>query len=96
MADIGTAATFDFVAPGAVYAGGNIAPGIGMRLKALHSYTAALPEPETDGPIPAWGKSTGGKTSEPSKRLEVSHTPPFMVVLPLSIVSLSSIAWQNY
>jgi len=58
VADIGTAATFDFVAPGAVYAGGNIAPGIGMRLKALHSYTAALPEPETDGPIPAWGKST--------------------------------------
>lgn len=58
VADIGTAATFDFVAPGGVYAGGNIAPGIGMRLKALHSYTAALPEPETDGPVPAWGKST--------------------------------------
>ncbi|MBP1677433.1 MAG: putative transcriptional acitvator, Baf family [Bacteroidetes bacterium] len=41
--DAGTAITYDFVDRNGVYHGGNIAPGIEMRLKALHNYTSKLP-----------------------------------------------------
>jgi type III pantothenate kinase len=43
VADIGTACTYDVVTADATYAGGNIAPGPGMRLRALHHFTARLP-----------------------------------------------------
>ncbi len=40
--DAGTAITIDFVANG-VFRGGNISPGVDMRLEALHEKTAKLP-----------------------------------------------------
>jgi type III pantothenate kinase len=40
--DAGTAITYDFLRKG-VYKGGNISPGINIRLKALHSFTDKLP-----------------------------------------------------
>ena len=40
--DAGTAITIDFVDCG-VYRGGNISPGVDMRLEALHDKTATLP-----------------------------------------------------
>ncbi len=40
--DVGTAITFDIVSQGK-YLGGNIAPGMQMRLNALHTFTAKLP-----------------------------------------------------
>lgn len=43
VVDAGTAVTYDFVTPDGVYAGGNIAPGITMNLRALHEFTARLP-----------------------------------------------------
>lgn len=43
VADIGTAATFDFVTAAGEYLGGNISPGPGMRLRALNRFTARLP-----------------------------------------------------
>ncbi len=43
VADIGTACTYDFVAANGSFLGGNIACGPGMRLRALHHYTARLP-----------------------------------------------------
>lgn len=59
VVDMGTAITYDHVSAGAVYRGGNIAPGIRMRLKALHHYTARLPLVEAaDGDVPLWGFST--------------------------------------
>ncbi len=58
VADVGTAVTYDFVDADARYFGGNIAPGITMRLTALASHTAALPQVTADGPVPLWGTST--------------------------------------
>lgn len=58
--DIGTAVTYDRVSAEAVYLGGNIAPGLFMRLKALHHYTARLPlvDPREDAKSPLWGDDT--------------------------------------
>lgn len=58
VVDIGTAVTYDLVGPDAAFHGGNIAPGTGMRLRALHAFTAALPEVSSDGPLPEWGEDT--------------------------------------
>lgn len=58
VADIGTAITYDRVTADARYTGGNIAPGIYMRLCALNHYTARLPMVETDGQVPLWGDNT--------------------------------------
>jgi type III pantothenate kinase len=40
--DAGTAITYDYLL-GNIYKGGNIAPGLEMRFKALHRYTGKLP-----------------------------------------------------
>lgn len=56
--DSGSAITFDFVDSKGNYHGGNIAPGIKMRLKALHDYTACLPTIEKEGEVPAIGYNT--------------------------------------
>jgi type III pantothenate kinase len=41
--DMGTCVTFDFISKKKDYLGGAIAPGIQMRLKALHHFTGKLP-----------------------------------------------------
>jgi len=41
--DMGTAITYDFVREDGTYMGGNIAPGVQMRLKALNKFTDKLP-----------------------------------------------------
>lgn len=41
--DAGTCITFEFKNANDEYLGGAIAPGIQMRFKALHDYTAKLP-----------------------------------------------------
>lgn len=43
VVDAGTAITYDFVDAGGNYWGGNIAPGVDMRLKSLHHFTNKLP-----------------------------------------------------
>lgn len=58
VSDIGTAVTYDFIKPHNVYCGGNIAPGVHLRLRALAAFTDALPAVECDGPIPQWGEDT--------------------------------------
>lgn len=55
--DVGTCITYD-VAIGSDYLGGNISPGINMRLRALHSYTESLPKVFADGDVPFIGTST--------------------------------------
>lgn len=44
--DLGTCLKFDFVDHQGVYRGGSIAPGLGMRYRALHEFTARLPRLE--------------------------------------------------
>lgn len=58
VVDIGTAVTYDRLSADARFLGGNIAPGIGMRLRALNTFTSALPKISSAGPAPLWGHST--------------------------------------
>lgn len=56
--DAGTCITYDFVDASGFYAGGNIAPGLRMRLEALHERTARLPLVSKEGEVPDLGKDT--------------------------------------
>ena len=49
IVDCGTALTIDLVTADGVFRGGNISPGVRMRLEALHERTAALPACEPAG-----------------------------------------------
>lgn len=42
--DAGTCITYDYLSKEGVYSGGNISPGLNMRLKAMHLLTGKLPE----------------------------------------------------
>lgn len=56
--DIGTCITFDYVSSKGEYLGGNISPGITMRLKSLNAFTCRLPLVERRGEMPDIGNST--------------------------------------
>ena len=43
VVDMGTCITMDYIEKGGIYWGGNISPGVPMRLEAMHQYTSALP-----------------------------------------------------
>lgn len=58
VVDCGTAITYDVLSPDGVFVGGNIAPGIFMRLEALNHFTSRLPLVETSGECPLWGTDT--------------------------------------
>ena len=46
VADAGTALTLDIVDEKGVFQGGNISPGLEMRLRSLHEFTSRLPKVE--------------------------------------------------
>ena len=46
--DIGSCITYDLVTKDGAFRGGNIAPGLSMRLKSMHDYTANLPLVQID------------------------------------------------
>ncbi len=59
--DAGTCITYDFIDRKNIYRGGAISPGIDLRLKSMHHYTANLPPVENIKPeenIPLTGKNT--------------------------------------
>ena len=61
IVDAGTALKFDLVTADGTYHGGSIAPGLAMRLRALHTFTGRLPLlalPPADATIPVVGGST--------------------------------------
>ena len=58
VVDAGTAVTYDRVTARGHYVGGNIAPGVGMRLRALNNYTARLPLISSRGETRLWGNTT--------------------------------------
>ncbi len=58
IADIGTAATYDVVTSDGCYLGGNIAPGIKIRLLGLHEHTSRLPRVDSRGETPLFGFDT--------------------------------------
>lgn len=57
IVDLGTCITYDWVL-GNCHLGGNIAPGINMRLKAMHDYTSRLPLVEPSGKTVTIGTTT--------------------------------------
>lgn len=56
--DMGTCITYDFVDNKKEYHGGAISPGMEMRFKALHTFTANLPLEEADASVSLMGAST--------------------------------------
>lgn len=58
IVDVGTAVTYDVVTADGCFSCGNIAPGVGMRLKALEHFTAKLPLVDSRGETPQFGIST--------------------------------------
>ncbi len=56
--DAGTCVTYDLLTAEGVFAGGNIAPGIELRLRAMHEHTGKLPQINAEGEIPEMGFST--------------------------------------
>lgn len=55
---MGTCITADFVTAKGEYLGGSIAPGLQMRIKALHSFSAFLPQVECSEPQAFIGNTT--------------------------------------
>ncbi len=58
IVDAGTCMTLDLIDGQAVYQGGNISPGLTMRLQAMHHFTARLPFAEPADTIGSVGRST--------------------------------------
>lgn len=58
VVDAGTCVTFDLLSADGVYQGGNIAPGIGMRLLSMHQQTQRLPKVAAGEVVQILGKRT--------------------------------------
>lgn len=58
VVDCGTCIKYELLESGGVYRGGNIAPGLHMRIRAMHHFTARLPEVTMELPENALGSST--------------------------------------
>jgi type III pantothenate kinase len=58
IVDFGTATTFDYVTPKGEYAGGAIAPGMGISLEALFERASKLPRVELVKPKDVIGRNT--------------------------------------
>lgn len=59
VVDLGSCVTYDFIDQQGTYQGGGISPGLQMRLKSLHHFTANLPLVETnESEVPLVGNNT--------------------------------------
>lgn len=58
IVDAGTCVTYEFIDDEGNYLGGNIAPGLRLRLIAMHEHTALLPLVEVKGEVPEVGYDT--------------------------------------
>ncbi|MEO0731770.1 MAG: type III pantothenate kinase [Bacteroidota bacterium] len=58
IVDAGTCATLDLIDASGTYHGGNISPGLRMRLQAMHAFTARLPKLEPAKVTGRVGQST--------------------------------------
>lgn len=82
VVDMGTAVTYDLVSADGHFRGGNIAPGIGMRLRSLHSFTARLPEVVGYGDTPLLGTDTATAMRAGAVRGVVSEIAYYRSHLP--------------
>jgi type III pantothenate kinase len=58
VADIGTCITYELLDKNDNYHGGGISPGVEMRLKAMHKFTAKLPKLQPKGNVELIGRNT--------------------------------------
>lgn len=58
VVDAGTCITLDLLDAARGFIGGDIAPGVEMRLRAMHSMTGALPLVTAKGELPEFGNDT--------------------------------------
>jgi type III pantothenate kinase len=58
VVDCGTCITYNMVLASGIFIGGNIAPGLQMRLTAMHEHTARLPLVEPAWPAVPFGDNT--------------------------------------
>ena len=56
--EAGTAITYDLITADGCFVGGNIAPGLRLRFKALHEHTGRLPLVSVEGDAPIVGYDT--------------------------------------
>lgn len=56
--DLGTCITYNVVGPDGIFQGGAISPGLRMRARSMHEYTARLPLVEVDAFPPLIGTDT--------------------------------------
>lgn len=93
VVDAGTAVTYDRVTARNHFVGGNIAPGIGMRLKALHAYTARLPLVSSRGETRLWGNSTESALRSGAVNGVVAEISYYRSRLPHDAVVVISGGW---
>ena len=67
--DAGTCVTYDFKDTADVYQGGAISPGLGMRFRAMHEFTAGLPLVD----YPEMPESVIGKNTKSAMRSGAIH-----------------------
>lgn len=58
IVDAGTCVTYELIDDEGYYLGGNIAPGLQMRLKSMHEHTSLLPLISAEGEVPELGYDT--------------------------------------
>lgn len=95
VVDMGTAVTYDVVTADGHFAGGNIAPGIGMRLRALRSFTARLPEVNGYGETPLFGFDTKTAMRAGAVRGVVSEINYYLGLLPEGTQAVLTGGWSK-
>lgn len=74
VVDFGTAVTIDLITADGVFRGGCISPGVRMRFRALHDYTARLPLCD-----PSMGEGEVGGTTVEALELGVMNSVAFEI-----------------
>ena len=93
VVDIGTAITYDVVTSDRHFLGGNIAPGIGMRLRALNAYTSRLPLVDSKGFTPLWGESTETAMRSGAVQGVIGEILYYMSKLPEDATLITTGSW---
>lgn len=96
VVDMGTAITYDVITAEGRFEGGNIAPGIGMRLRSLHSFTARLPEINGYGETPEFGHNTATAMRSGAVRGVVAEIEYYLSLLPAGTRVVLTGGWANH
>jgi type III pantothenate kinase len=98
--DAGTCLTFDVIDENHCFAGGNISPGVELRLKAMHEHTAALPLISVEGDLPDLGYDTAtairGEQSTVSSLKSKATSACVASVSPTSMCSTQAVTTLNF